>query len=100
MDSGMTIGQDAAAGFDPLMPLLPEELCWILDRMFACEVNRTRSFRLISRLNVLYDPRWNGILEIRFLNRSSHCSMSTTWLTSTRTCYSLISVFNKIPHVH
>ena len=25
--------------FDPLEPLLPEEVCWIIDRAFACEVN-------------------------------------------------------------
>lgn len=25
--------------FDPLEPLLPEEVCWVIDRTFACEVN-------------------------------------------------------------
>lgn len=25
--------------FDPLEPLLPEEVCWIIDRSVACEVN-------------------------------------------------------------
>ena len=39
MDSGMQIEQDAFPQFDPLTPLLPEELCWMLDRTFACEVN-------------------------------------------------------------
>lgn len=24
--------------FDPLAPLLPEEVCWILDRATSCEV--------------------------------------------------------------
>ena len=39
MDSGMQIEQDTFTQFDPLTPLLPEELCWMLDRTFACEVN-------------------------------------------------------------
>lgn len=46
MDSGMALEQDVVVNFDPLAPLLPEELCWILDRMFAAEVNRTRSLSL------------------------------------------------------
>lgn len=25
--------------FDPLEPLSPEEVCWVIDRSFACEVN-------------------------------------------------------------
>lgn len=39
MDSGMLLEQDERPPFDPLAPLLPEELCWILDRSFACEVS-------------------------------------------------------------
>lgn len=40
MDSGMLLEQDnARPAFEPLSPLLPEELCWIIDRSFACEVS-------------------------------------------------------------
>ena len=35
MDTGMT---DLSPPFDPNRPLLPAEVCWILDRSFACEV--------------------------------------------------------------
>lgn len=43
MDSGATIpGEEETPEFDPLTPLLPEEVCWILDRVFACEVNAER----------------------------------------------------------
>ncbi|KAJ3556462.1 hypothetical protein NM688_g2013 [Phlebia brevispora] len=38
MDSGMAIDHDVWDRFDPLSPLLPEELCWMLDRTFACEM--------------------------------------------------------------
>ena len=27
--------------FDPLVPLLPEEVCWILDQALACEVSNS-----------------------------------------------------------
>jgi N-alpha-acetyltransferase 35, NatC auxiliary subunit len=39
MDSGMLVPKDDHPPFDPLAPLLPEEICWILDRSFACEVS-------------------------------------------------------------
>jgi N-alpha-acetyltransferase 35, NatC auxiliary subunit len=35
MDSGMT---EPPSPFNPNQPLLPAEVCWILDRSFACEV--------------------------------------------------------------
>ncbi|KAI0081399.1 hypothetical protein K474DRAFT_1587725 [Panus rudis PR-1116 ss-1] len=38
MDSGMILEQDQRPPFDPLNPLLSEEVCWILDRSFACEM--------------------------------------------------------------
>ncbi|TCD64688.1 hypothetical protein EIP91_003802, partial [Steccherinum ochraceum] len=38
MDSGMILEQDRKPPFDPLIPLLPQEICWILDRSFACEM--------------------------------------------------------------
>lgn len=38
-DSGMALMDESRPTFDPLAPLLPEEVCWIIDRSFACEVN-------------------------------------------------------------
>ena len=40
MDSGMDIPEYTVASktFDPMRPLLPEEVCWILDRLTAAEV--------------------------------------------------------------
>ena len=40
MDSGAALpGEKSHSEFDPFVPLLPEEVCWILDRALACEVN-------------------------------------------------------------
>ncbi|PCH38539.1 Mak10-domain-containing protein [Wolfiporia cocos MD-104 SS10] len=38
MDSGMVLEDQRTPRFDPLAPLLPQEVCWIIDRMFACEM--------------------------------------------------------------
>jgi hypothetical protein len=39
MDSGVLAPANPdAPAFDPLAPLLPDEVCWLLDRSFACEV--------------------------------------------------------------
>ncbi|RPD55689.1 hypothetical protein L226DRAFT_540104 [Lentinus tigrinus ALCF2SS1-7] len=38
LDSGMILEEQRRPPFDPLTPLLPEEVCWILDRSFACEM--------------------------------------------------------------
>ncbi|CAL1703300.1 unnamed protein product [Somion occarium] len=38
MDSGMIVETTSRPTFDPLTPLLPEEVCWIIDRGFACEM--------------------------------------------------------------
>lgn len=38
MDSGVVRTEFSRNQFDPLAPLLPEEVCWIMDRMFAAEV--------------------------------------------------------------
>ncbi|KIJ63356.1 hypothetical protein HYDPIDRAFT_113345 [Hydnomerulius pinastri MD-312] len=37
-DSGMALMDESRAVFNPLAPLLPEEVCWIIDRSFACEM--------------------------------------------------------------
>ncbi|KAI8974244.1 Mak10-domain-containing protein [Trametes punicea] len=38
LDSGMILEEQRRPPFEPLTPLLPEEVCWILDRSFACEM--------------------------------------------------------------
>ncbi|KDQ59783.1 hypothetical protein JAAARDRAFT_33351 [Jaapia argillacea MUCL 33604] len=38
MDSGMVTEDEPTPSFNPLTPLLPEEVCWILDRSLACEM--------------------------------------------------------------
>ncbi|KAM5542815.1 hypothetical protein V8D89_003776 [Ganoderma adspersum] len=38
LDSGMILDEQRRAPFDPLTPLLPKEVCWLLDRSFACEM--------------------------------------------------------------
>ena len=38
LDTGFITKDQAQSPFDPLTPLLPEEVCWILDRAMAYEV--------------------------------------------------------------
>ncbi|KAK0442907.1 Mak10 subunit, NatC N-terminal acetyltransferase-domain-containing protein [Armillaria borealis] len=38
LDSGMITEKNRRPPFDPLMPLLPEEVCWIIDRSFSYEM--------------------------------------------------------------
>ncbi|KAI0317487.1 Mak10 subunit, NatC N-terminal acetyltransferase-domain-containing protein [Amylostereum chailletii] len=38
MDSGVVLDEERRPPFEPLAPLLPEELCYILDRSFSCEM--------------------------------------------------------------
>ncbi|OCH86192.1 hypothetical protein OBBRIDRAFT_738454 [Obba rivulosa] len=38
MDSGMLPEGHRKPPFSPIIPLLPEEICWLLDRSFSCEV--------------------------------------------------------------
>jgi len=51
LDSGLILEAEHRPAFDPLMPLLPQELCWILDRSFSYEVKNCDmfSFRLLIR---------------------------------------------------
>ncbi|KAI6103733.1 Mak10 subunit, NatC N-terminal acetyltransferase-domain-containing protein [Pisolithus croceorrhizus] len=37
-DSGLALLDDSRPPFDPLVPLLPEEVCWMIDRAFSCEM--------------------------------------------------------------
>ncbi|KAI0046941.1 Mak10-domain-containing protein [Auriscalpium vulgare] len=46
MDSGMALDDEQRPPFEPLAPLLPEELCYILDRMIACEMEWHAGFTL------------------------------------------------------
>jgi Mak10 subunit, NatC N(alpha)-terminal acetyltransferase len=39
MDSGVVSIEFSRNQFGPSAPLLPEEVCWIMDRMFAAEVS-------------------------------------------------------------
>jgi hypothetical protein len=50
MDSGVELPSDTCrASFDPLSPLLPEEVCYIIDQALACEViNYSISLALAS----------------------------------------------------
>ncbi|KAL0563501.1 N-alpha-acetyltransferase, non-catalitic subunit [Marasmius crinis-equi] len=38
LDTGMKLENDQKEPFHPLTPLLPEEVCWIIDRAFAYEI--------------------------------------------------------------
>ena len=42
MDSGMVLEEARRPPFNPLSPLLPEEVCWILDRSISCKVDQYR----------------------------------------------------------
>jgi hypothetical protein len=43
MDSGLILDDEAdRLVFSPFTPLLPEEVCYILDRTIACEVRQRR----------------------------------------------------------
>ncbi|KAH0830164.1 hypothetical protein J3R83DRAFT_1513 [Lanmaoa asiatica] len=37
-DSGLALMDQTRPVFDPLEPLFPEEVCWVIDRSFACEM--------------------------------------------------------------
>ncbi|KAF8626362.1 hypothetical protein AX15_005013 [Amanita polypyramis BW_CC] len=47
LDTGFTKDNEDFPPFDPLTPMLPEEVCWILDKILACEME-WHSGRLLS----------------------------------------------------
>ncbi len=67
MDSGFARPEDdLKAPFDPLMPLLPEEVCWILDRALACEVSLKRSRMFVLVRDSTSQMQWhagNGLVQ-------------------------------------
>lgn len=77
MDSGMSLDEEHRPPFDPLAPLLPEELCYILDRVCSCEVNEDGclcSTRSPDELCIL-QCRCNGMLDMLFRKQSSLFNM-------------------------
>ena len=40
LDTGMITQDQIRPEFNPQIPLLPDELCWILDRCFSYEVSK------------------------------------------------------------
>jgi hypothetical protein len=52
LDTGITLQEERRPPFNPLVQLLPEEVCWILDRSFACEVIREATFWSVALLNI------------------------------------------------
>jgi hypothetical protein len=67
MDSGVARPGFPRKAFDPLRLLLPEEICWIMDRMCAAEV----CLLLSSSLHKLTLFRCFGILDNLCRNRYS-----------------------------
>ena len=52
MDSGLILDDEAGRlVFSPLTPLLPEEVCYVLDRTIACEVRQRRPTPLLLLSN-------------------------------------------------
>ena len=87
MDSGMLLKEDETRlPFNPLAPLLPEELCWIIDRSFACDVSNYKFVITFS-----YHPihRLAGMLGTPFHKLCTHYFTSTLYKISTQTSYPL-----------
>ncbi|THV06920.1 hypothetical protein K435DRAFT_960172 [Dendrothele bispora CBS 962.96] len=53
LDTGMTIGTQRKQPFNPLTPLLPEELCWIIDRSISYEMEWHTSNQLVHTVFTL-----------------------------------------------
>jgi hypothetical protein len=57
MDTGIALDEQRRPPFDPLKPLLPEELCYVLDRSLAAEVRTA----LLCALKVLICGRADAL---------------------------------------
>jgi hypothetical protein len=69
MDSGVVRTEFYRNQFDPSAPLLPEEVCWIMDRMFAAEVSHPPvQFRSTEAFAT---SRCYGIQVARYLRAST-----------------------------
>jgi hypothetical protein len=61
MDSGLVLDDEAnKPQFNPLVPLLPEEVCYILDRTIACEVRPALSFTFPCLGLTIYEMEWHA----------------------------------------
>lgn len=87
LDSGITPQEERRPPFNPLFQFLPEEICWILDRSFACEVNEQNACLSLCRsLSDSYrGDRWNGMPGIHYRRPYSRCSTCISSRKSTRT---------------
>ena len=74
MDSGMVLEEAQRPPFDPLAPLLPEEVCWVLDRSISCEVSQRRR---VTHLPANFQHRWSGTLGVLFPKRCIHFCTDT-----------------------
>jgi hypothetical protein len=76
MDSGLILDEEARRPqFNPLTPLLPEEVCYILDRVIACEVSPSTSGALL-RIHLI-TIRWSGMQDIPSHRQYTLAFMST-----------------------
>lgn len=96
LDSGMILEEQRRPPFDPLAPLLPEEVCWILDRSFACEVNDPALPCIYTISCRLY--RWNGMRAKRSHKAYSPSSSYITCPTSTQSTSRRMSAKSRTQH--
>lgn len=90
LDSALaSSSKDTGPDFDVLTPLLPEEVCWIMDSALAAEVSCVPSYALsIVQLEALRSP---GIKGMRFLKPCTPAGISMNFRHFARTCGSAIS---------
>lgn len=61
MDSGLILDEEARMPqFNPHTPLLPEEVCYILDRVIACEVRPSITGYPVTHLSDLNKMEWHA----------------------------------------